>query len=110
MRLQQAANNQVGLPSAARDQWFEELREVAQHFISAQHSISQIEQAMGTERAQLQGALSAASNGRDIAIAERNSAIQEATMLRGRLAERAERERGEHASPHREPVEVRCSG
>lgn len=89
MRLQQATNNQVGLTSSIREGWFEELRNVAQCFITAQQASAKLEQAVNTERAQLQGSLSAALNERDLRASERDSAEQEVKFLRGRLGELA---------------------
>lgn len=82
MRLQQATNSQVGLTSAIREGWFEELRGVAQYFVTAQQASARLEQAINTERAQLQGSLSAALNERDIRASERDSADQEVKFLR----------------------------
>lgn len=87
MRLQQATNTQVGLTSIMREGWFDELRHVAQCFITAQQASAKIEQAINTERAQLQGALSAALNERDVTKSERDSAQQEVQFLRSRLDE-----------------------
>ncbi|OAA60910.1 hypothetical protein SPI_04934 [Niveomyces insectorum RCEF 264] len=87
MRLQQTTNNQVGLTSSIREKWFEELRHIAQCFITAQQSSARIEQAVNTERAQLQGALSSALNERDLRVSERNAAAQEVRFLRSRLEE-----------------------
>ena len=94
MRLQQATNNQVGLTSAIREGWFEELRSVAQCFVTAQQASARLEQAVNTERAQLQGSLSAALNERDIRASERDSADQEVRFLRARLNEQANQVQG----------------
>ncbi|CAK7265616.1 hypothetical protein SEPCBS119000_001604 [Sporothrix epigloea] len=87
MRLQQATNNQVGLTSAIRDMWFEELRQIAQGFIAAQQASAKLEQAFNTERAQLQGSLSSALNERDLRTAEREASEQEVQFLRARVSE-----------------------
>lgn len=87
MRLQQATNNQVGLTTSIREGWFEELRSVAQCFITAQQASAKLEQAVNTERAQLQGSLSAALNERDLRTSERDTAQQEINFLRTRLDE-----------------------
>ncbi|CAK7263900.1 hypothetical protein SEPCBS57363_000804 [Sporothrix epigloea] len=87
MRLQQATNNQVGLTSAIRDMWFEELRHIAQGFIAAQQASAKLEQAFNTERAQLQGSLSSALNERDLRAAERDSLEQEVKFFRARVSE-----------------------
>lgn len=87
MRLQQATNNQVGLTSAIRDMWFEELRHIAQGFIAAQQASAKLEQAFNTERAQLQGSLSSALNERDLRAAERDALEQEVKFLRARVSE-----------------------
>lgn len=94
MRLQQATNNQVGLTSSIREGWFEELRSVAQCFITAQQASAKLEQAVNTERAQLQGSLSAALNERDLRASERDTALQEVKFLRSRLSELANHVQG----------------
>lgn len=53
---------------------------------------------MNTERAQLQGSLSAALNDRDIVTAERDSAMQEVAFVRRRLDELAGQLHGAHTS------------
>ncbi len=99
MRLQQATNTQVGLSSSARDAWFDQLKQVAQCFVAANQASSRIEQVVTTEKAQLQGALAAALNERDLANTQREAAQQEVDMLRSRL-----REQADSAESSKEPV------
>ncbi|CAK7203290.1 hypothetical protein SEUCBS139899_006021 [Sporothrix eucalyptigena] len=87
MRLQQATNNQVGLTSSIREMWFDELRNIAQCFITAQQASAKLEQAVNTERAQLQGSLSSALNERDLRASERDATEQEVKFLQARLTE-----------------------
>ncbi|KAL1903413.1 hypothetical protein Sste5346_000039 [Sporothrix stenoceras] len=55
-------------------------------------------QNFNTERAQLQGSLSAALNDRDIVTAERDSALQEVAFVRGRLDELTKQVHEQHTS------------
>ena len=87
MRMQQSTNTQVGLPNTVRDEWFQNLKDVAQNFIQAQVAATKLEQMLTTEKAQLQGSLSAALNERDLALSQKESALQEVEMLRRRLQE-----------------------
>jgi len=87
MKMQQATNSQVGLPGQVRDDWFQKLKDVAQLFVQAQVISTKLEQTSTTEKAQLQGALSAAISERDLAVSQTEAAQQEIQMLRSRLDE-----------------------
>ena len=90
MKMQQATNSQVGLPGNVRDEWFQQLKDIAQLFIQAQVAATKIEQLSNTEKVQLQGSLSSALTERDLAVAQKQSAQQEVEILRGRLQEKSD--------------------
>ncbi len=70
-----------------------------QCFVAANQASSRIEQVVTTEKAQLQGALAAALNERDLANTQREAAQQEVDMLRSRL-----REQADSAESSKEPI------
>jgi len=85
MNIQKAMNIQAGVSGHTREEWFQQLKEVAQLFIMAQVAATKLEQTVSTEKAQLQGSLLAALKERDAAISQSESARREIKMLRSRL-------------------------